>query len=173
MDRFNHYRNSYENELKKKDDLDKSINIPILIVTLIFGAVSYFAKSLNYECLNTIDYVILGFIGLTFIILCLGIFRIIISYNNGIKGYEYEITGSAKDYEKYRKELSEFYNEKEKKVESEFEESLITNFIECIDSNTDLNIFRTFQLFLAKRSIIISLILTFITFIVFLLKQII
>jgi len=132
MDRFNHYRNSYENELKKKDDLDKSINIPILIVTLIFGAVSYFTKSLNYDCLKPIDYVILGLIGLTFIILCVGIFRIIISYNNGIKGYEYEITGSAKDYEKYREELSEFYDEKEKKVESEFEESLITNFIECI-----------------------------------------
>ncbi|MDG2497988.1 MAG: hypothetical protein P8M66_00565 [Flavobacteriaceae bacterium] len=173
MDRFNHYRNSYENELKKKDDLDKSINIPILIVTLIFGAVSYFTKSLNYDCLKPIDYVILGLIGLTFIILCVRIFRIIISYNNGIKGYEYEITGSAKDYKKYREELSEFYDEKEKKVESEFEESLITNFIECIDSNTDLNIFRTFQLFLAKKNIIISLIITFITFIVFLLKQII
>ncbi len=173
MDRFNHYRNSYENELRKKDDLDKSINIPILIVTLIFGAVSYFAKSLNYEYLKPIDYVILGFIGLTFITLCIGIFRIIMSYNNGIKGYEYEIIGSAKDYEKYREELYEFYDEKEKKEESEFEESIIAKFIECVDSNTDLNIFRTFQLFLTKKNIIISLIITFITFIVFLLKQVI
>jgi hypothetical protein len=173
MDRFNHYRNSYENELRKKDDLDKSINIPVLIVTLIFGAVSYFSKSLNYDCLKPIDYVILGFIVLTFITLCVGIFRVIMSYNNGIKGYEYEITGSAKDYEKYREALYDFYDEKEKKVESKFEESLITKFIECIDANTDLNIFRTFQLFLAKKNIIISLIITFITFIVFLIKQII
>lgn len=173
MDRFNHYRNYYENELSKKDDLDKSINIPILIVTLIFGAISYFAKSLSFDYLKPIDYVILGLIGLTVITLCVGIFRIIISYNNGIKGYEYEIIGSAKDYEKYREELFEFYDEKENKVESKFEESLIVKFIECIDSNTDLNIFRTFQLFLAKKNIIISLITTFITFIVFLIKQVI
>ncbi len=171
MDRLNFYKSFYENELKKKEDLDKSINIPILIISIIFGTLSFIGKEINYDCLNKIDYVIISLIVLAFILLCVGIYRVIITYNNGIKGYEYEVLGSNKDFENYRVELNEFYSGNEEETKTHFYESIIMRIIECVDLNTELNIYRTYQLFLAKKYIIISLILSFMTYMTYLIKH--
>lgn len=171
MDRLNFYKSFYENELKKKDDLDKSINIPILIISIIFGTISFIGKEINYNCLNKIDFIIISLIVLTFTLLCIGIYRVIITYNNGIKGYEYEILGSNKDYENYKTKLTDFYSDNKKEAEVQFYESIVIKIIECVDLNTELNIFRINQLFLAKKYIILSLIISFITYITYLIKH--
>ncbi|MGR7814304.1 hypothetical protein [Lacinutrix undariae] len=175
MDRLSFYKSFYETELKKKDDLDKSINNPILIITIIFGIISYISQKVNFECLLKTDFIIVALILIISLLLCKSIFHIILSYNNGIKGYNYEVLGTNTDFESYRKNLIE-YNENEgidSDSEKEFEESLITELIKCSDVNNDLNIKRTYQIYLTKKYLIISLIIAFATFITHLLKQII
>jgi len=174
MDRLSFYKSFYETELKKKDGLDKSINNPILIITIIFGIISYISQKLNFECLLKTDFIIVALILIISLLLCKSIFHIILSYNNGIKGYNYEVLGTNKDFESYRKTLIE-YNENEgidSDSEKEFEESIITELIKCSDVNNDLNIKRTYQIYLTKKYLIISLIIAFATFIIHLLKQI-
>ncbi|MGO4913804.1 hypothetical protein [Leeuwenhoekiella sp. W20_SRS_FM14] len=175
MDRLSFYKSFYETELRKKDDLDKSINNPILIITIIFGIISYISQKVNFECLLKTDFIIVALILIISLLLCKSIFHIILSYNNGIKGYNYEVLGTNTDFESYRKNLIE-YNENEgidSDSEKEFEESIITELIKCSDVNNDLNIKRTYQIYLTKKYLIISLIIAFATFIIHLLKQII
>ena len=174
MDRIPFYKSFYETELKKKDDLDKSINNPILIITIIFGIISYISQKMNFESLYRTDILIIILILVISVLLCKSIFHIIISYNNGIKGYNYEILGTNTDFESYRKNLIE-YNQIEgieTDSEKEFEESIITELIKCSDINNELNIKRTYQIYLTKKYLIISLIIAFMTFIIHLLKQI-
>ena len=175
MDRLSFYKSFYETELKKRDDLDTSINNPVLIITIIFGIISYISKQLNFECLLKIDILLIVLILVMSILLCKSIFHIILSYNNGIKGYNYEILGTNTDFEAYRKNLIE-YNQNEdtdSDSEEEYEESIITELIKCSDINNALNIKRAYQIYLTKKYLIISLIIAFITFIIHLLKQII
>ncbi len=175
MDRLSFYKSFYETELKKRDDLDKSINNPVLIITIIFGTISYISEKMNFDCLLKIDILLLTLIITISILLCKSIFHIILSYNNGIKGYSYEILGTNTDFESYRKNLIE-YNRNEdthSDSEKEFEESIIVELIKCSDINNELNIKRTYQIFLTKKYLIISLMITFLTFIIHLLKQII
>ena len=175
MDRLSLYKSFYETELKKRDDLDKSINNPVLIITIIFGIISYISEKMNFECLIKIDILLLVLIVLISILLCKSIIHIILSYNNGIKGYSYEILGTNTDFESYRKSLIEYNRNEEidSDSEKEFEESIITELVKCSDINNGLNIRRTYQIYLTKKYLIISLIITFLTFTIHLLKQII
>ncbi|MFT7283317.1 hypothetical protein [Nonlabens sp.] len=175
MDRLSFYKSFYETELKKKDDLDKSINNPILIITIIFGVLSYISKKINFDYLKTIDFALIILILIIALLLIKSIYHIIISYNNGIKGYEYKILGSNYDFESYRKDLIKHYDEGRIKsdVNEEFKESIILELIKCSDDNTDLNIKRSKQIYLTKKYLIITLIIVFITFIINLLNQII
>lgn len=175
MDRLSFYKSFYDTELKKKDDLDKSINNPILIITIIFGIISYISQKLNFDCLLKNDFIIIALILIISFLLCKSIFHIILSYNNGIKGYNYQVLGTNTDFESYRKNLIE-YNQNEgidSDSEKEFEESIITELVKCSDVNNNLNIKRTYQIYLTKKYLIISLIIAFATFIIHLLKQII
>ena len=175
MDRLSFYKSFYETELKKKDDLDKSINNPILIITIIFGTISYISEKLDFECLQKTDIILILLILIISVLLCKSIFHIILSYNNGIKGYNYEILGTSTEFESYRKKLIEYNRNEgtESNSEKEYEESIITELIKCSDINNGLNIKRTYQIYLTKKYLIISLIIAFITFIIHLLKQII
>ena len=172
MDRLNFYKDFYESEMQKKNELDRSTNIPILAITLLFGLISFLIKAIDFNKIELLDYLILFTSTVIFILMSIAIFRIIISYNNGLKGYEYEVLGSNTDYEKYRKELFEYF-EKADDAEKDFKEAIINKLIKSSDNNTKLNIFRTYQLFLAKKFVIISILIYSINFILYLIKQLI
>lgn len=176
MDRLSFYRSFYETELKKRDDLDKSINSPIIFITIIFGIISYISEKLNFQCLNNSDIFLIIFITIISILLCKSIFHIILSYNNGIKGYNYEILGTNTDFESYREKLIVYYENEEtpnNKINKEYEESIIKELVKCSDINSELNIRRSYQIYLTKKYLIISLIMSFLTFLIHLLKQLI
>ncbi len=171
MNRFNFYKSLYDSEIIKKDNLDKSINNPILIISIIIGILTYVIKVLDFKNLVTIDYLILTFLVITCLFLCISIFHIIFSYNNGLKGHEYEILGSSQDFEKYRCDMIDFLEGNQELADSDFKETLILKMTECIDVNTALNNKRTYNIYLSKKYIVFSLICSSFTFVQFLLKQ--
>ncbi len=175
MNRISFYKSFYDNELKRKDDLDKSINNPILIFTIIFGLISYIYKKLNFDILTKVDFVIIILIIIISLLLCKSVYHIILSYNNGIKGYSYKILGANIELEKYRRELIKYNREQgiiDSESEKQYSESIIEQLVKCADINNELNIRRTFQIYLTKKYLILSLITGFLTSITYILKQI-
>jgi hypothetical protein len=174
MDRLTFYKSFYETELKNKEDLNNSINNPIIIISLIFGVISYVFEKTNIENLNSTNITIVVLLIIVSILLCKSIYHIIMSYNNGIKGYAYNILGTNSEFEIYRNELIEYSKLEPSKInpKKEYEESIITRLIECTDKNNELNIKRSGQVYLTKKYLVISLILIFITFLIQALNQI-
>jgi len=86
--------------------------------------------------------------------------------------YQYEIIATNSDLELYRKKLIEYYNNEKEFEEKEFEEFIIEELARCASINNEINIKRTYHIFLSKKFLTLSLIISSITFIIHLLNYI-
>lgn len=161
MESYNFYKSIYDRELNRRMDLDKSINIPITILTLIVGLNSiYTDKSLfqNFFCeFGTVKIMIL-IIGLTLLI---STFFLIKSYNNLFKGFAYRNLALTKKIREFEtKQIPEYNSQVNDEDKLTFETELIERLIAVTDNHTVFNDRRSLDLYRAKTFIIVSLILT-------------
>ncbi len=156
-DRLNMYKESYNNELARREKLGSETSIPIAMITLLFGSVTYAVGKLEAVTVVIILILLIASLIILVVSLAFAVFYLIRSNYN----YVYEYIASSKQMEEYYSSLTEFYKEDvtyESKVEETFEVYLITDYCKCNERNTSNNDMRSNYLHKTRKAIIIALI---------------
>ena len=151
--RLNLYRESYYNELSRKERFYAELSLPIGIATILVSSVIY-----NLEKLFTITGVVYQIAAIILMIilsisLIAAVICMILSYYN----YGYEYLPTSIEIENYYNKLKDYYKDSNV-VEREFSEFLINSYCKCNSTNTENNDKRSAFLHRAKTNIIIALI---------------
>ena len=132
MNAYLFYKSIYDRELKRRIDLDNSINIPITILTLVVGLNTIYIYEFFFRELGIIQFLSI-IIGVTILI---SIFFIIKSYNNLFKGFKYQNLPLTKEIREYEtKEIPEYNSKVEEEHKLSFEDYIINQLIETTDSH--------------------------------------
>src|SRR5690554_4855897 len=89
MNDLDFYKNIYDRELNRRKNLDDSITIPVGIISLLIGLISFFYTNADYKVIIMNDYFILSLFGLSILSMTMSIIFIIKSYNNFLRGFNY------------------------------------------------------------------------------------
>ena len=161
MESYNFYKSIYDRELNRRMDLDKSINIPVTILTLIIGLNSIYTDRAFFEdffCELEIVQVMIISIGITILI---SAFFLIKSYNNLFKGFAYRNLALTKDIREFEtKQIPDYNSQVNEEDKLTFETELTERLIKVTDNHTTFNDQRSLDLYRAKTFLIVSLILT-------------
>lgn len=172
MNDLDFYKSIYDRELSRRKNLDDSITIPIGIISLLIGLISFFYTNSDYKAIIMNDYLILSILGLSIISITLSIIFITKSYNNFLRGFDYPNFAYLRQIRELQTKTIPDYNNKvrpEKHVC--FESELIGRLITITDENTKINDRRSFDSYLAKTFIIITLTILFISTIYLLIQN--
>ena len=156
-DRLNMYKESYNNELARRDKLNSELNIPIAMVTLLFGSITYTVGNLENGVSGFLLIITLLALVVLVVSLVIAVVFLIKSYYN----YAYEFIAHSKQMEDYYNSLIEHYKNvenKEKIVEDAFEAYLINDYCKCNETNTLNNDTRSSCLHNARTAIIVALV---------------
>ncbi|MCZ8090113.1 MAG: hypothetical protein O9282_03760 [Flavobacterium sp.] len=161
MTDYDFYKNKFERELNRRNDLDSAINNPIAGITIIVGLISYILSKNDFKIWNYIDCIVSTVLVISTITSLIALFYIFLSNNNLFKGFNYLNFGLLKDYRICQKEIVEYnkkvINEDDKK---EFESEIIDKIISYSDNHTIINDKRAFDLYKSRQFVVISFILT-------------
>lgn len=173
MDSYQLYKSIYDRELNRRKDLDSSINLPLTILSILVAANSYMIKEKNLienahqEGVENI-LIILIFIGLG-----ITIYFLTRSYNNLFKGFAYRNLGLTTEIRKYETvDLPNYNNQVEEKDKLIFEDIITNKLTNIIDNHIVLNDKRSYDLYIAKTFIIISMVFTALNFFLIIFKDI-
>jgi len=168
MDELDFYKTLYEREFSRRQELDKLINIPITIISLIGGILYFLFKNFSFENCSFLSFLFTLFIFITFLIIITSTIFIALSFNNLFKGHSYKELPYPKELKLYYDKIIEFNKMSEKK--QDFNNYLIEKYIDYSDIYMRINDKRSLNLYRAKTAIIISYFLTFICIIFYVTK---
>lgn len=151
IENIDFYKEFYFFEINRKHELNNAINIPVLILTLIFSINFYL---LNQELTNYVLCVGKFLTLLTILSVCYSIYFLISSFSNFAKNHDYMELATMNEILKY--EESHEYNS------LEFQNFLKEEFSKCSSYNFMINKKRTEDLANSKKGIFVSLITTFV-----------
>lgn len=167
MNSLEFYKEIFEKELVRNKDLDAAVNAPIGLTTLIIGLMSYVYNKINFH--------VLEFSGALAVLILTSLIFVIYflskSYNNLFRGYNYINLPHTEELRNYEKKIED-YNQKVDECERmNFEEYLAENYVTMADNNGKVNRRRYYQLYLAKTTLMISIVLSMILLFVYLYKE--
>ena len=157
----------YYFEHERHEKLISRLGIPITVLTLIFGIIAFFLKSvlpLKFEIWFIVFYVLFAFV---VIFTAFVVYHLIKSYYNYDYSYLPFSVDLKKDFDNIRKYYDgPYFNElsvkqKERKIEETIDELLINYYIESNVNNTKNNDTKAKHLHLATTSLIRSIIFFF------------
>jgi len=154
------YKNVYDFELARKDNLNSNLNIPLTILSLIAGILGFFYINLPH-CNNTIsDYLFFGFLILATIVYAFSVYY----FFKGLFGFGYGYISDAEKIEKYLIEL-ETYNQVATKsqkidIETEFYETIMKQYIEYSTLNFKNNNMKSGYLYKTTVQLLIAIVFT-------------
>lgn len=161
------YKELHNRELARRKEIEDSVNIPIALITLLIGLITYYLKD---EKLFLEVYHIKILLILIIISLLISSFFIAKSYNNLFKGFEYAYLPLPKQLFDYEIELKSYYTIVDKTGEEEFEAYLKENFAFIAELNKIINDKRSYNLYLSKKCILVSLMFSLILILSYLIK---
>ena len=82
MDDFSFYKSAYDNELVRRDNLDNAVNPPIVVLTVLIGAISYLLSNIDLRNADNFTITILVLVGISALAISIAIFFLARSYNN-------------------------------------------------------------------------------------------
>lgn len=156
MNSYELYKSLFEREQIRRKELDDSINIPIGLITLIIGLISYLNNDFSFSYKEVSSYLSI----LIFILLFIGIFFLSKSYNNLFKGFNYVNLPHTKELREFELESKKIKKSTCAENEESFEFYLTNNFAKISDTNGKINKQRLIDLYNAKTTLIISIILS-------------
>lgn len=167
MQDYDFYKNKFDRELSRRNDLDNAITNPILGITIIVGLTSYILTNHNFDCWNNLDYFIMLILIVTSLATITALVCIFISINNLIIGHGYKNFGTLREYRKYQLEI-ETHNKsiEEENMKIDFEREIVEKIIDLADNNTVINDKRGLYLYFSKRFIIVAFFLAIINIII-------
>lgn len=161
MERYDFYKNKFDRELNRRNELDNAISNPVLGLTIIVGICSYILTNNDYENWDSFDCWIICILVLTSLFTIISIVLIFLSYNNLFKGFKYLNFGLLSEYYETERKFKEFKKANPDSEET-FEEEVIKKIIIYSDNHTEINDKRGKNLYYARTFIIISFIFTII-----------
>ncbi|WP_177735111.1 hypothetical protein [Flavobacterium inviolabile] len=172
MNHFEFYKYIYDRELNRRSKLDDSINPIVGIISLLIGFVSFIFSNKKYfkhiECNITLWI----FFIISILLIGISIFFLIKSYNNYLRGFNYPNFAYLKQIREFQIITIPNYNEKvEENMKINFDDDLIERLIIITDENTKINDTRSYNLYLSKTFIILTLISLFIISIILITKN--
>ena len=157
------YKNKFEREQKRRSDLDSSINLPILVLTLIMGLNSYIIKEYIFnQHWGFLDWIVIIFICLSVILILLSSYFIFWTSNNLFFGFDYpnfDLMSKYREIEKYNKTC-----EQDKVMD--VEEIIKDKIVSYADEYTIINDKRGNNLYWSRTFIIINFLITIINLII-------
>ena len=110
MDMFQQYKEMYEQELKTREVLYSRLNIPLAIILVLLGLLSFYAKSYKMgPSVSALDAIFLASVLLATVFLGIAIYFFFRSFS----GYRHGEILTADEIEKYRegyrRQLEEYY----------------------------------------------------------------
>lgn len=168
------YKDSYIDEINRKDSLNERLSFPLAIFTLLIGAMSYFFNSI-FSLKFNFDFMTITF---WYFSVLLSIFIIISLYHlyKSLFGYEYAYIADLKEIDSSIQKFIE-YNAKivdssqQIKIDDEFTDFLLKQYTESTSINRKNNKLKTVHFIKMLRSLFASVILLFITAISFFFLQ--
>lgn len=170
METYQFYKSIYDRELNRRKDLDAAINLPMTLLSIIVAANSYLVKesdwtnSFSQTCVEKI------LIPLTAMGLGASIFYLTKSYNNFFKGFAYRNLGLTTEIRKYENALEKYNQNVDEEKRIKFENVVVDKLTTIIDGHIVFNDRRSHDLYSAKTFLIICIMLTILSSIVFSLK---
>jgi hypothetical protein len=171
------YLNWYEKEEERKVALENSLNIPIGVLTVIYGLDFYLFSKLDVQHP-------LSIISLISILIIIGSFAAALiaslylykSYNKIIRGYTYKAFPFASQLLAHKKSVIEYYKKYASTFpgisgDEQFEIYLINKLAEYIDNNAYNNDLKANALYKSKRWLFISLLFIIFAIVAFVLNS--
>lgn len=162
MDLYDFYKSKFDRELKRRIDLDNSINSPIAGITIIVGLCSYILKNNNFRIPDFGNLVIIELLALTGLAITISLVFIFLSINNLFKGHKYLNYDLLSEYRRLEKECDEYNKLVEENQQQKIEEILKDKIVKYSDNHTLINDKRSKFLYYSRLFIIISFIIIFI-----------
>lgn len=153
------YKEFYFFEINRKHELNNAINIPVLILTLIFSINFYL---FSQELIIEINYLGKFLTLISIISVSYSIYFLISSFTNFFKNHFYSEVANMLEILKF--------DEVNRESSNEFQKYLKEEFAKCSSHNFEINRKRTEDLANSKKGIFISLITTFIFSIIYLIS---
>lgn len=161
------YKELHNRELKRRKEIEGGVNIPIALITLIIGLISYFLKDEKILMQNFLVKILLILIIISLLISSLYIAK---SYNNLFKGFEYENLPLPNKLLDFEIEIQNYNIESSEDEKMDFENYLRENFADMAAVNKLINDQRSVNLHLSKKYILISILLSLTLILIYLLK---
>ena len=167
MESFQLYKSLYDRELRRRIDLDESINIPLTILTLIIAANSYIINKANNVTLNCFwSFTSLILLFAVFIAFSISIYFLLRSFNNFFRGFVYRNLPLSTEIRNFELNLRDDENR-----EVIFENRIIEEINIYTDSHKIFNDKRSLDLYKAKSFITVTLLITATKFLIVILHN--
>jgi hypothetical protein len=154
------YRSHWEAELKRRDQLNQAIGLPITLITGLGGAGYIFARDLHHP-LDGRAVLILLFVVLSWSFLSVAVVKVM----QLVFGHAYAFPPTPKSFEDNRTKLESYYTERSEirtvaELDSELLERLHARYIDDSDQNARCNDVRSKYLYDSKKLIVVAMALT-------------
>lgn len=166
MDKYQLYKSFYDRELNRRKDLDASINLPLTILGILITANTYLAKNLfPIQTILEVRFKHLLVI-MFFLVIIFTIAYLTKSYNNFFNGFQYKNIGNYLKLREYEVDL-EKYNAKPENINAQidFDKNVLEKLISISENHCTINDKRSYDLYIAKTCILITIIITIINYI--------
>lgn len=164
MESYGFYKSIYDRELSRRKDLDADINLPLTILSILFAANSYLIKEEKFSGTYWLTHIEFFLLISVYVSVVVAIIFLIKSYNNFFKGFAYPNLGLMTEVRKYEKQVID-YNSKVFENKISFEDVVISKINGFTDDHIIFNDVRQRDIYNAKTSIVIALIITSLNFI--------
>lgn len=149
------YKSKFEREQKRRVDLDNSLNLPILVCTLIMGLNSYIIKEhLFNKTWNFGDSLIIILLSISGILIMISSYYVFLAVNNLFKGFDYPNFDLMSKY----REIEIFNRSCTEDRRLNIEDIIIDKLVFYSDESTIINDKRALDIFNARRFIIFNFI---------------
>lgn len=162
---YEFYKNKFDRELSRRNDLDTAINNPVAGITIIVALISYILSTNNFKDWNCFDCIFVFLIICTTITVLISLYYVFLSNNNLFKGFNYLNFGLLTEFRKTELELKEYNKTINEEERINFEEKIIEKIISYSDNHTEINDKRAYDLYLSRKYVVISFIITIINLI--------
>ncbi|MBN4058021.1 hypothetical protein JYT34_01110, partial [Olleya sp. AH-315-K02] len=112
MNDLDFYKSIYDRELNRRKDLDSSISIPIGILSLLIGLISFFYSNNEYKKIIDENLIVIFLLGISLLGMILSILFLIKSFNNFMRGFNYRNLSYLKNIRNYQTVEIPNYNSK-------------------------------------------------------------
>ena len=156
MDRFEFYKEWYYKEIDRRNTLEASLGLPIIVISAIISGTFFLVRDFHYKIDDFLSGWFIFLIVLSAVSTLVGIFWL--AWFFAVGGFKYAVLPNPVDISNYHKKLLSYYGKKNRdKADEEFRNGLEDTFINVIKYNQNTNNKKSGFIAWARMFVVISL----------------